>query len=355
MYNTNNISPILLKWYDHNKRDLPWRKTKLFYHVFLSEVMLQQTQVKIVIPFYTKWLKKFPSIESVSLADIDELLKLWEGLGYYSRCVNFHKSCIILFNKYNSQLPENESDFLKLPGVGNYISSAVYSIVRNLPAPAIDANITRIMCRLLTIKNLTPYNKKRIYNTIQKFIDEHRPGDINQALMDLGSSICTPIKTDCFICPISQFCKAMKTPSPLQYPFKKSKGVKPIKALAAAIIFNNDKFLIVKRPLNIMLGGLWELPTIFLQTNISHYDQLSNYIKITFNISVSIHEKIATIKHSYSHFDISLNLYKCNTIEANIINTESSYWIRHEHIKNFAFSKVNHKLFNMLNTNGWNI
>ncbi len=215
-----------MKWYDHNKRDLPWRKSNLFYPVYLSEVMLQQTQVKTVIPFYTKWLIRFPSIESVAVSNIDELLKLWEGLGYYSRCINFHKSCKILINKYDSRLPENEADFLKLPGVGNYISSAVYSIVKNFPLPAIDANIKRIMCRVLKIKNLTPYNNKRISNAVEKFIDKDRPGDFNQSLMDLGSSICTPMKTDCYICPISSLCKAMKTSSPSQYPLKKSKGIK---------------------------------------------------------------------------------------------------------------------------------
>ncbi len=344
-----------MKWYDHNKRDLPWRKSNLFYPVYLSEVMLQQTQVKTVIPFYTKWLIRFPSIESVAVSNIDELLKLWEGLGYYSRCINFHKSCKILINKYDSRLPENEADFLKLPGVGNYISSAVYSIVKHFPLPAIDANIKRIMCRVLKIKNLTPYNNKRISNAVEKFIDKDRPGDFNQSLMDLGSSICTPMKTDCYICPISSLCKAMKTSSPLQYPLKKSKGIKPLKCLAAVIIFNKDKFFIVKRPINKMLGGLWELPTIELKTYISPNDQLFKYIKMTYNITVSINRKITTIKHSYSHFDISLNLYNCNLQENNLINSEFASWIKPDDIKHYAFSKSNHKLFNKLNLNAWNI
>ena len=349
------MSLVLLKWYDHNKRDLPWRTSNLFYPVYVSEVMLQQTQVKTVIPFYTKWFIRFPSIESVAVSNIDELLKLWEGLGYYSRCVNFHKSCKILFNKYDSQLPENEADFLKLPGVGNYISSAVYSIVKNLPLTAIDANIKRIMCRVLKIKYLTPYNNKRINNAVEKFIDKDRPGDFNQALMDLGSSICTPIKTDCYICPISSLCKAMKTSSPLQYPFKKPKRIKPLKRLAAAIIFNKDKFFIVKRPLNKMLGGLWELPTIELNAYISPNDQLFKYIKMTYNITVSINRKITTIKHSYSHFDILINLYKCNLQDNNLINSEFASWIKPDDIKRYAFSKSNHKLFNKLNLNAWNI
>ena len=133
--------------------------------------MLQQTKVETVIPYYKKWLNKYPTLETVALSNIDDLLKLWEGLGYYSRCVNFFKACSILYYQHNSQLPENRADFLKLPGVGYYISSAVYSIVKKLPLPAIDTNVNRVISRVLAIKNLTPHNKKRIFNMLEKCID----------------------------------------------------------------------------------------------------------------------------------------------------------------------------------------
>ena len=344
-----------MKWYDQNKRDLPWRKYNDLYHVYLSEVMLQQTKVETVIPYYKRWLKKYPTIESVALSNLDDLLKLWEGLGYYSRCVNFYKSCIILYSQYNSQLPYNITDFLKLPGVGNYISAAVYSIVDKLPSPAVDANVTRVISRILAIRNLTPYNRRRIFNVLQKFIDRERPGDVNQALMDLGSSICTPINTECIICPVSQFCKAKKTLLPFGYPIKINKSIKNIKHFIAAIIWYNKEFLIMKRPVNSMLGGLWELPNTQIDLKISDDIQLFNYIKNSLNFTIRIQNKICTIKHSYSHFDIRVSLYHCRINDINIKNMKDVCWIRPKDINNYAFSKSNHKLFKILNTNGWTI
>jgi len=342
-----------LKWYDQNKRDLPWRKYNDLYHVYLSEVMLQQTKVETVIPYYKRWLKKYPTIESVALSNLDDLLKLWEGLGYYSRCVNFYKSCIILYSQYNSQLPYNITDFLKLPGVGNYISAAVYSIVDKLPSPAVDANVTRVISRILAIRNLTPYNRRRIFNVLQKFIDRERPGDVNQALMDLGSSICSPINTECIKCPVSQFCKAKNTLLPFGYPNKRNKSIKNTKHFIAAIIWHKKEFLIMKRPFNSMLGGLWELPNTRMDLKISDDIQLFNYIKNSLNFAIRIQNKICTIKHSYSHFNIRLSLYHCSINEIKINNMKDICWIRPKDINNYAFSKSNHKLFKILNTNGW--
>jgi len=354
LYNTTLFSPSLLKWFDINMRDLPWRKYNDLYHVYLSEVMLQQTKVETVIPYYKKWLKQYPTIESVALSNVDDLLKLWEGLGYYSRCINFFKACSILYHKYNSQLPRNRADFLKLPGVGNYISSAVYSIIEKHPIPAVDANVTRVMSRILAIRNLTPYNKRRIVNMLNNCIDNERPGDVNQALMDLGSSICTPLKTECHKCPISSFCKAKETLFAIRYPIKRKKSIKKIKYFIAAIIWHKNEFLIKKRSFNSMLGGLWELPNTQIDLKIPDDIHLFNYIKKTLNFTIEVQNKICTIKHSYSHFDINLSLYHCNINKINNNEINNICWIIPNDINNYAFSKSNHKLFNTLNNNGWN-
>ena len=354
MYNTTNFSLTLLKWFDANKRDLPWRKYNDFYHVYLSEVMLQQTKVETVIPYYNNWLKQYPTLESVALSNLDDLLKIWEGLGYYSRCVNFFKSCSALYLQYNSQIPYKITDFIKLPGVGNYISAAVYSIVENHPIPAIDANVTRVISRILAIKNLTPYNKRRIFNMLDNCIDNDRPGDVNQALMDLGSSICTPLKVGCSRCPISSFCKAKDTLLPIQYPLKSKIYTKNMKYFIAAIIWHKNKFLIQKRSLNSMLGGLWELPNTQIELQYNYDMQLFNYIQKTLNFTITVNNKICTIKHSYSHFNISISLYHCNTNEINNDKINNINWIHPKDINNYAFSKSNHKLFNKLNNNGWN-
>ena len=354
MYITSKFSSSLLQWYDINRRDLPWRECKGFYPVYLSEVMLQQTKVETVIPYYKKWLNKYPTLETVALSNIDDLLKLWEGLGYYSRCVNFFKACSILYYQHNSQLPDDRADFLKLPGVGYYISSAVYSIVKKFPTPAIDTNVNRVISRVLAIKNLTPHNKKRIFNMLEKCIDRERPGDVNQALMDLGSSICGSTKTQCNKCPISTFCKAKETLLPVQYPLKKKKSIKNTKYFIAAIIWNKNKFLIKKRSFNSMLGGLWELPNTEIDLLIPSDVHLLKYIKKTLYFTITVQNKICTIKHSYSHFNISISLYHCTTDEVNNRKINNISWIQPDDINNYTFSKSNHKLFKKLNNNGWN-
>ena len=220
MYNTNKnyFSNSLLCWYDSNSRDLPWRKTNDLYKIWLSEVMLQQTRVDTVIPYYLKWLEKYKTIKSVAEAEGQKLLKLWEGLGYYSRCRNFHKACKIILNDFIGEIPLDYQKFRSLPGVGDYTASAVFSIGFNKTYPALDVNVRRVMARVLRIKNITKRNDKRIYNTLIKWMDKERPGDINQALMDLANKICRFNHAECSICPIGEICMANKMSTPESYP-----------------------------------------------------------------------------------------------------------------------------------------
>ena len=209
MYNTSKFSSSLLQWYDINRRDLPWRECKGFYPIYLSEVMLQQTKVETVIPYYKKWLNKYPTLETVALSNIDDLLKLWEGLGYYSRCRNFYKASQIVEEKYNGNIPDSYSLFRKLPGVGDYIAAAVMSIAFNKNYPAVDGNLKRVISRYLGIKKLSKRNLVRIDNQLKKMIMNGRPGDINQSLMDIGSLICKPKEALCTKCPLIDNCKCI--------------------------------------------------------------------------------------------------------------------------------------------------
>ena len=181
MYNTN-ISKEILCWYDKNKRDLPWRKTNDPYKIWLSEVMLQQTKVETVIPYYNNWLKNYKTIQSVAQANLDELLKIWEGMGYYSRCKNFYHAAKEIIYKYNGTIPNQFDVFKSLPGVGDYIAGAVMSIAFNHPHPSIDGNHRRVISRILGIKNVSRYNKNRIYNYLKKIVEIDRPGDLSAAL-----------------------------------------------------------------------------------------------------------------------------------------------------------------------------
>ena len=234
----------LLHWYKNNKRTLPFRNTKDPYKIWVSEVMLQQPQIKTGIPYFNRWVKEYPTSKSAADASLDKLLKLWEGLGYYRRCRNFHKALKIVEQKYEGEIPNNFDEFLTLPGVGEYTAGAVLSIAYQKCIPAIDGNVKRVMARILGIRNLTIKNQKRLKSNVQKLIPTTNPGNFNQALMELGALICTPINPSCEICPLSNYCKAYKYKEPALYPLKKKKKSKPHYIVVAGIIWRDDKFFI---------------------------------------------------------------------------------------------------------------
>ena len=357
MYNTNNtyFSNSLLQWYDSNSRDLPWRKTNDLYKIWISEVMLQQTRVDTVVPYYLRWVEKYKSIKSVAKADGLKLLKLWEGLGYYSRCRNFHKACKIIVNDYNGEIPSDYQKFRLLPGVGDYTASAVFSIGLKQTYAATDGNVRRVMARVLRIKNITNHNKKRINNTLIKWMDRERPGDINQALMDLANKICRVDHAQCSTCPIDEICMANKMSIPESYPARVKKKIIPHKEIVAGIIWQRDKFLITKRTENGLLGGLWELPGGEIVSSETPIEALRRQIKEEWNIDINIKKKVGCVKHAYSHFKITLTLYQCQTQES-VKNMNKEYrWITPAEIKYFPFPKSNHKLFNVLNSDDWNV
>ena len=357
MYNTkkNYFSNNLLRWYDSNSRDLPWRKTHDLYKIWISEVMLQQTRVKTVIPYYLRWVEKYESIKSVAKADELNLLKLWEGLGYYSRCKNFHKSCKIIVNDYGGEVPANYQNFLLLPGVGDYTASAVFSIGLKQTYAAIDGNVKRVMARVLRIKNITKRNKKRIHNTIIEWMDPERPGDINQALMDLANKVCRVDHAQCNTCPIDEICMANKMSIPESYPTRIKRKVIPHKEIVAGIIWQREKFLITKREENALLGGLWEFPGGEIASSETPVGALRRQIKEKWDIDINIKKKVGNVKHAYSHFKITLTLYQCQTWGSVKSQNKGYRWITPIEINNFPFPKSNHKLFKLLNSSGWNV
>ena len=350
MYNTD-INSALFHWYHKNKRNLPWRDIHDPYRIWLSEVMLQQTQVNTVIPYYNKWIAKYPTLSSVAESQIDDLLKLWEGLGYYSRCRNFFKACQIIMNEYEGNIPSNIIEFKSLPGVGPYIAGAVMSIAFNNPQPAIDGNINRIMFRYLGLKNQTKYNKIRVYSKLSTFISIN-PGDIIQALMDIGSSICKPNSASCDQCPLSISCKGFLNGSPLLYPINKNKKSLPVKNIIAGLVQHNDKIFITKRKDDGALGGLWELPMILVKDYNDH-PLFKRFLKDKYNLNLKINNKIGKIMHSFSHYKMNIQIFNCEIINTKIekSSNNNSKWISRKDIVNYAFHKANHKLFDLLEKN----
>jgi len=349
------ITKELLDWYRQKKRQLPFRSTKDPYKIWVSEVMLQQTQVNTVIPFYEKWIKKFPNLSSVAKSKYDILLKLWEGLGYYRRCGNFYKASKIIVENHNGIIPTDYETFKSLPGVGDYTAGAVLSIAFGKVFPAIDGNVTRVIARIHGIKNLTKYNKLKIKNFIESLLPKTEPGNFNQSLMELGALVCTPKNPACWECPISVHCKAYQSLYPENYPKKIKKNIKPHYNVVTGIIWRKDKFYIQRRRHDSMLGGLWEFPGGKVENNESLENALKRELKEETGSTPIIKKKILSIDHSYSHFSITLHCYYCIEINSKIYSKNNSNWILTDEIDKYSFPKANHKIFNFLNENGWDI
>ncbi len=347
------LSKCIVNWYNFNKRDLPFRLTKNPYKIWLSEVMLQQTKVNTVVPYYEKWIKHFPTLKSVALANFDDLLKLWEGLGYYNRCKNFHKATKIVLKHYDGMIPNTFEQFISLPGVGDYTAGAVLSIAFQKTFPAIDGNVVRVLSRLLGIKNLTKRNLRRIKNTVISAIPPKNPGDFNQGLMELGATICLPKNPKCAGCPIISNCKAYERKKENIYPILQKKGKNPHISVVAGIIWRKKTFYIQKRKMNSMLGGLWEFPGGKVKNGETLQNALKRELIEECGFEPKIIKEIDPIKHSYSHFSITFHCFYCIENKTLLLPRKASAWITVDEIKLYSFPKANHKLFKLLSKYDW--
>ena len=341
----------LLHWYNGDKQSMPWRDDDNIYHIWLSEIMLQQTQINTVIPYYHKWLKKLPTIQDVANANENQILKLWEGLGYYSRALNFHHACKTIVKEHNGVIPKNK--FISLKGVGKYIDAAVRSIGYKDIIPTIDGNVNRVIARLLELKK-PPHNEyKKIYDFLMTVIDINNPGDFNQALMDLGRNICKPKNPICYNCPINNYCISYEHNNQKKYPIKIKSKTKPHFNVAVGIIWKQNEILIQKRSNKGLLGGLWEFPGGKLNSNESSEDCVIREIYEETGAEIEIKEFITTIKHQYSHFSISMDSFHC-IYKKGMKKTKTRKWIHPWEISKFPFPKANHKFMNKIpESNPW--
>ena len=342
------LSRPLLSWFDTNKRVLPFRENNKPYNVWVSEVMLQQTKVETVIPYFNAWIKKFPNINTVADASDRCILKSWEGLGYYSRCRNFHKAAKIIVKEYNSIIPNTWDEFRSLPGVGDYTAGAVLSIAFNKHYIAIDGNVKRVMARLTGRKKLSKYNQNYIKSNLNKNIDKNRPGDFNQALMELGACVCLPQKPKCVECPISKTCYAFKNGPPTNYPIKEVKKKIPQYLFAGGIIRKENKILIQKRE-GRMLKGLWEVPMEKITGKRNYVEYFRKYIFDKYGYKIKFKNIITEIEHTYSHFKMKLIVMDFIQVDDIKCVGTSFSWISMSEIDSYPFHKANHKIFKLLN------
>ena len=342
----------LLAWFDTHHRRLPWRDAATPYHVWVSEVMLQQTQVKTVIPYYERFLNRFPTLDALAQSDEQDVLKLWEGLGYYARIRNFHKASRIIMVSCQGEIPSDWESFRKLPGVGDYIASAVLSIAFDKGYAVVDGNVKRVLARLF--QSDVSVNDSAAYKHYAKFsdtlLDRTSPGRFNQAMMEVGALICTPKHPRCESCPIESFCLCRQNGTVADYPKRLKKARTPEYHVAAGVVYHNDNVLITRRKPDGLLGGLWEFPGGKVQDGESAQEACLREIREETGLEIRIESYLTRVKHAYTHFKIVMDVFRCGYVSGKItLNAATDYrWIRIEEIENYPFPKANHKFMGLL-------
>ena len=240
----------LFGWYKENARDLPWRRTKDPYAIWVSEIMLQQTRVETVIPYYLRWLTDFPTIKSLAETEENQVLKAWEGLGYYSRARNLHAAARLVLENHQGKLPADQSALLELPGIGRYTAGAILSIAFDQPAPILDGNLKRVFTRVFNIQTpiQTSATEKVLWEIAEELVPALNPGDFNQSLMELGALICQPKTPHCARCPVALDCRSHQLGNQEQLPVRKEKSPLPHLQVTAAVITKENQVLLAKRP-----------------------------------------------------------------------------------------------------------
>ena len=335
----------LLNWFYQNKRTLPWRRGRTPYRVWVSEIMLQQTQVNTVIPYYKKWIKKYPTLKSFKESNLDDVIKMWEGLGYYSRCHNMFNTAKLI----NSTFPNKYEDLINLPGIGDYTAKTILAIAFKKNLVGIDTNLERIGYRILGLKTKTKRNQKRVVKYLEENQCTNNPGDYNEALMDLGSSLCKASITYCNQCPLKNICKAYASSSPILYPTPKVRKKIPMYDIAVSVIEYKNKILITKRLNKNFLPGLWEFPGGKIEKNETAIQAIIREVKEETNLTVSNPIFLGNIKHKYSHFGVNISLFISFPKSIKSLNLSQEYrWIRMKDILNYPLPKANHKMLDIL-------
>jgi len=348
---TNQFIPPLLDWYTQQAAALPWRENTDAYRVWLSEMMLQQTQVSTVIPYYLRFLENFPTVYDLAAAERDTVLKLWEGLGYYSRARNLHKAAQMVVNDYGGQFPSDAVTLQNLPGIGRYTAGAIASIAYNQPAPVLDGNVIRVFSRIFNIaEDVTlPATQKRLWEIAEELVPTERPGDYNQALMELGRTICKPRNPLCEQCPINTYCEAHQLGIEDERPIKAKKAPTPHYDVTAGLIRNAERqLLIAKRPDDKLLGGLWEFPGGKQEPGESLPDCLARELYEELNIQVEVGAYFVQVKHAYTHFKITLHVFECTYLpeggEPECLACADWLWVDQTDLDQFAFSAADRQV-----------
>jgi A/G-specific adenine glycosylase len=343
----------LLTWYGKNKRDLPWRETNDPYCIWVSEIMLQQTQVDTVVPYYLRFLKAFPDIGTLADAPQADVLKAWENLGYYSRARHLHAAARLVMDRFGGRVPDNLADLRKLPGIGAYTAGAIASIAWDVAVPAVDGNVRRILCRFFAVhKRMDDRNTMKYLEKIaEALIPVRSPGVFNSALMDLGATICRPKNPRCEVCPVKTLCRAKALNLEHDLPIVKKRKKIPHRLAAAAVIRDRrGRLLMVQRPACGLLASLWKLPGGFLDGPSNMQEGLSRQVKAELGMDIRVGVALASVDHTYTHFRLTLNACACDWVRGKpeAVGCPDWQWVTPDDIGGLAVSKVDRMILEAL-------
>jgi A/G-specific adenine glycosylase len=335
------ISGPLLKWFRAGARDLPWRRTRDPYAIWISEVMLQQTQIATVLPYYARWMRRFPDVTTLVKAPIDAVLKAWEGLGYYARARNLHRAAALLAR---DGFPTTRAGWEAMPGVGPYTSAAIASIANGERTAVCDGNVRRVVARLLRLEG--EVSSSRIGAFLESQIPSQAPGDFNQALMELGQRVCTPRRPKCEFCPLRRVCRARRAGVQDRIPVKAARKRVPHYEIGIGVCFKGGRILVARRPENGLLGGLWEFPGGKRRRGESFPETVAREFREEVGVDVEVGEPLVTVPHRYSHFSVELHAYRCRWRRGRARPLENSgvRWERPSRLAGLAFPSANRRI-----------
>ena len=346
------MSEKLLSWYANNKRDLPWRDDPNPYHTWVSEIMAQQTRLETMTPYYQRWMKRFPDVTSLATADQQDVLNLWEGLGYYSRARNLHKAAKLIMHDYGGKLPSEVDQLQKLPGIGPYTAGAIASLAFRQDQPVVDGNVKRVFARLYNLQYEVDSNpgEKSIWALANELLPSGKAADFNQALMDLGSSICLPRRPLCKDCPLAPHCQARIQGTQDELPRRRPKPTIPHHIFTGAVIQHQDTVLITQRPQEGLLGGMWEFPGGKQESGESLRDCLLREIMENLGIYVIVGDELGIFKHGYTHFKVTLHAFECglNGAYPKPLKVDTLRWVRLPELSDFPMGKINRMISDLL-------
>lgn len=338
----------LIRWYQTHHRPLPWRETHDPYRIWISEIMLQQTTVPAVVAYYQKWINLFPDIKALSKASLQKVLKAWQGLGYYQRAKNLHKTSKVIVRDFGSQIPKDYNTLRGLPGIGPYTASALLSFAFDAPYPVLDANVRRVLMRLMRIRSqANTKNDKALLQFLAPHIPRKNSSLFNQALMEIGALVCRPKNPLCLLCAITDFCRAFEKGEQEIIPLPKKINFKKIETVIA-LIKKEGRYLIQKRPSKGLLADLWEFPGGKRKGNESLIQVLHREIREELGIDINKEKYLTKVHHSYTQFQVTLHAYECRLKNNPQLKGKVHRWVSLRGMRRYPFPSGSVKIIRFL-------